>query len=1195
MFWKKHNSGSNNPDTAVETVSQGTTDSVGEQKTEILSAEPAKPVTEMRPTPRPNMERVQTIPAQPPQPVEKPAQQEQEQMISAQPTQSVGGTAPQEQEQTIPAQPSQSIEESAPQEQEQEQEIPTQPLQPAEEPASPAQDPVPQASAVTQTQPQAPVPPEPNDLEEGPEDWEEEQPPKRSKKGVVFVILMILFAAVIAADLVNFALTSDTSASASGFGSMDMSDMDFSDVDMSSFAAEFAQNGGATEDSDTASEDRASSGSASGEMTRGGASAEFGSSSTSADDTEDSTEQSGGMAAASSSTGVFMRIRTFVRQHWLPILAIGVLGELVSLILFIRVRKKRKAQEQEQFPEEEEPIDMEELVEARRKRSRRMWIIPLVAVVAIVIVVAVLPLLTETTTESDTVTVESSVISGTAEADTITTVLSGAGTLEDEDAVTLSIPEAVTISAYHVQNGDTVEAGDIIASVDTVTVATAIVELQDVIDELDEELEEESEEEAETDLTATVAGRVKVIYAEEDVDVADTIYEYGALMLLSLDGEMAVQFESEANLSVDDTVTVTYSDGTSEEGRVASVSDGTVTITVSDETAVYQDEVTVYDEDGNLLGSGTLYIHSELKIMGYYGTVSDIDVSENEEVDAGDTLMTLTYSGHTSTYTALLNRRYELEDQMEALFQYYTDGYIYAETDGVVSGISDDATYVSLEEDTAEVSATSEEEATVAETGYSGKSGSTAVLTALSYSGGSGNSGAVITLLKATEDDEEAEATATPTPTATTEAEATATPTPTATAEAEATATPTPTATTEAEATATPTPTATAATEATATPTPVSTEDESTEDDTASDEETGNDAPEFVGTEINYVAVITTNEENVLTYVSLSQATDIEDYTALDYTTLSALLAEEDAETETVQCSYDDTTDVTVYTYSEDTDTWEASTLNSLAADDLVVMVFTKDEEDAEVLKYVLLVTASDSSASGEITESEDSDSTDGMSGSSGMSGGSSGMSGSSGGSSVSMSSGSSGSSSGSGMTEEETYAYETYSVAEQDVLSITPQDEVTVTISIDELDILELAVGLEAEVTLDALKGQSFTGLVDYIATTGTNEGGNTKFSVEVTLSKTSQMLAGMNVSVKIVTDTTEAAVTIPVAALVEDNGKTYVYTEYDEGTDTLGGLVEVETGMSDGDVVEILSGMEEGDIYYYRYADTLSYTFVN
>ena len=40
---------------------------------------------------------------------------------------------------------------------------------------------------------------------------------------------------------------------------------------------------------------------------------------------------------------------------------------------------------------------------------------------------------------------------------------------------------------------------------------------------------------------------------------------------------------------------------------------------------------------------------------------------------------------------------------------------------------------------------------------------------------------------------------------------------------------------------------------------------------------------------------------------------------------------------------------------------------------------------------------------------------------------------------------------------------------------------------------------------------------------------------------------------------------------------------------------LEEVETGVADGDNVEILSGLSDGDKIYYRYADTLSYTFLN
>ena len=88
------------------------------------------------------------------------------------------------------------------------------------------------------------------------------------------------------------------------------------------------------------------------------------------------------------------------------------------------------------------------------------------------------------------------------------------------------------------------------------------------------------------------------------------------------------------------------------------------------------------------------------------------------------------------------------------------------------------------------------------------------------------------------------------------------------------------------------------------------------------------------------------------------------------------------------------------------------------------------------------------------------------------------------------------------------------YSVSQQQVLSIIPQETAYVTISVDELDILDLEEGQTAEVTLDAIQGQSFTGTVLKIGTTGANEGGNTKFSVQISLPRTEQMLAGMNLS---------------------------------------------------------------------------------
>ena len=165
-----------------------------------------------------------------------------------------------------------------------------------------------------------------------------------------------------------------------------------------------------------------------------------------------------------------------------------------------------------------------------------------------------------------------------------------------------------------------------------------------------------------------------------------------------------------------------------------------------------------------------------------------------------------------------------------------------------------------------------------------------------------------------------------------------------------------------------------------------------------------------------------------------------------------------------------------------------------------------------------------------------------------------------------------------------ELYALDTVQIA-----SVTEQEQVTVQITVDELDITQIHTGQGVHVTLDALNGQVFDGTVTEISGSGTNEGGNSKFEVTVALSKAENMLPGMTAHVSIVVATTESAVAIPVAALVETGTETVVYTGYDEETETFTGSVAVSTGKSDGTYVQILSGITAGQTVYYPYYDTL------
>ena len=142
-----------------------------------------------------------------------------------------------------------------------------------------------------------------------------------------------------------------------------------------------------------------------------------------------------------------------------------------------------------------------------------------------------------------------------------------------------------------------------------------------------------------------------------------------------------------------------------------------------------------------------------------------------------------------------------------------------------------------------------------------------------------------------------------------------------------------------------------------------------------------------------------------------------------------------------------------------------------------------------------------------------------------------------------------------------------------------------------DELDVLSLSLGQEAELYLDALPASGFTATVTKIDPEGENSGGNTKFSVTLALDRQAQLYPGMNGTVCFPRSGGEPVPTIALAAVVEQGDKAFVYTACDWETKALSAPVAVETGLSDGTDVEIRSGLAPGDTYYYEYADTISY----
>ena len=157
------------------------------------------------------------------------------------------------------------------------------------------------------------------------------------------------------------------------------------------------------------------------------------------------------------------------------------------------------------------------------------------------------------------------------------------------------------------------------------------------------------------------------------------------------------------------------------------------------------------------------------------------------------------------------------------------------------------------------------------------------------------------------------------------------------------------------------------------------------------------------------------------------------------------------------------------------------------------------------------------------------------------------------------------------------------------DIVVLSPDVSMSVTISVDETDILALAVGQTASVTVKSIGSDALSGEVTQIDKTDASG----SYTAEILLDKVSGMLPGMTASVDVRIEGVDDAILIPADALHQASTGYYVYTSYDEQTQEFGGRVDVIPGLSNSNYVEIKSGLSEGDTVYYTKAETFGGMF--
>lgn len=324
---------------------------------------------------------------------------------------------------------------------------------------------------------------------------------------------------------------------------------------------------------------------------------------------------------------------------------------------------------------------------ARRKKVKKSTIVKVIVIVGILVSLAAVGIFyAKRYVSKKFADTKQTYTSVQASVQDLSSRVSGTGSLTDSDTEDYEIPDNVDIDEVVVEVGDKVEKGQVLAKINTNSVLAAMYEIQSKMDAIDKQLQTASEQKAATTIKSQVKGRVKGIYVKKNSNVISTMTEKNALMILSLDGNMAVEIETN-DLTAGKKVKVKSGKKTY-NGAVKSVSDGKVKIVLTDNGPVLGADATVTSTDGKTTyGTGKLQVNSPLSIVAYAGKVSSVNVKLNQYVKKGKVLMKLTATSYTANYDKLIRDRADLAEELSDLLRIYNDGAILAQMSGTIKAV----------------------------------------------------------------------------------------------------------------------------------------------------------------------------------------------------------------------------------------------------------------------------------------------------------------------------------------------------------------------------------------------------------------------------------------------------------------------------------------------------------------------------
>ena len=139
----------------------------------------------------------------------------------------------------------------------------------------------------------------------------------------------------------------------------------------------------------------------------------------------------------------------------------------------------------------------------------------------------------------------------------------------------------------------------------------------------------------------------------------------------------------------------------------------------------------------------------------------------------------------------------------------------------------------------------------------------------------------------------------------------------------------------------------------------------------------------------------------------------------------------------------------------------------------------------------------------------------------------------------------------------------------------LTDFDPLLAVMHVPERELNKLRKGQRAELRLDALYGEVFTGAIKRISPIVDPTTGTFKVTIEVR-NRSRQLKPGMFGRIRIVYDTRTDVLLVPKEAILAEDDESAVYVV----RDSIAYRQVVETGYSNDEHMEIISGIDAGDI---------------